>query len=81
MVRTSVSIFQYKSHQTSYWAGLSLALVHSSTNMLKCVDKWIMETTCPHKHVQILDDQIFIGLTLLAIIISQLDKYPKMFHI
>ena len=40
-----------------------------------------METTRPHKHVQILNDQIFLGLTLLAIIIFQLDKYPKMFNI
>ena len=57
--------------------------IHLSTNMLKSEDqnKWIMETTRPHKHVQILEDQIFFGLTLLAMIISQLDKYPKMFNI
>ena len=36
-----------------------------------------METTHPHKHVQIPEDQIFFGLTLPAMIISQLDKYPN----
>ena len=49
-------------------SGLSLALVHKHVKM--SVGKWIMETTCPHKHVQILEDQIFLGLILFAMIIS-----------
>ena len=40
-------------------AGLSLALVHKHVKM--SVGKWIMETTCPHKHVQIPEDQNFFG--------------------
>ena len=52
--------------------GLSLALVHSSTNMLKWV--WasgFMEATRPHKHVQISQNQKFFCLTSLSTIISQ----------
>ena len=60
-------------------SGLLLALVHKHVKM--SVGKWIMETTHPHKHVQIPDDQIVFDLTLLAMIISHLDKYPKMFNI
>ena len=54
-------------------------LVHKHVKI--SVGKWIMETTRPHKHVQIPEDQFFFGLTLFAMIISQLDKYPKMFNI
>ena len=60
-------------------SGLSLALVHNHVKM--SVGKWIMEITHSNKHVQIPEDQIFFGLTLLAVIIFQLDKYPKMFTI
>ena len=63
----------------SYNSGLSLALVHKHVKV--SVGKWIMETTRPHKHVQIPEDQFFLGLTLLTMTISQLDKYPKMFNL
>ena len=39
-------------------AGLSLALVHKHVKM--SVGKWIMETTRPHKHVQIPPNQFFL---------------------
>ena len=47
-------------------AGLSLALVHKHVKI--SVDEWIMETTRPHKHVQIFENQIFLP----HMIISQL---------
>ena len=54
-------------------------LVHKHVKM--SVGKWIMKTTRPHKYVQIPEDQNFLGFTLLAMIISKLDQYPKMLSI
>ena len=51
-------------------SGLSLALVHKHVKM--SVGKWILETTCPHKHVLIPDDD-FYNLALLAMILKSLN--------
>ena len=51
------------------YAGLSLALVHKHVKI--SVDEWILETTCPHKHAQIPEDQIFFSLASLSMIVSQ----------
>ena len=40
-------------------SGLSLALVHKHVKI--SVDEWIMETTLPHKRVQISENQIFFA--------------------
>ena len=34
-------------------------LIHTHVEM--SVGKWIMEITCPHKHVHIAEDQIFLS--------------------
>ena len=48
-------------------SGLSLALVHKHVQM--SVGKWILETTHPHRHVQIPEDDFF-SLASLGMIVS-----------
>ena len=45
-------------------------LIHKHVKM--SVGKWIMETTHPHKYVNILGDHIFFCFALFAMIISKL---------